>query len=157
MNYFYFDSSALVKRYAKEVGTKFVENLCQKEEVAIFISDITLAELGAAFARKLREEEITDDEYTVMLGDFRDDYLYEYFKVPINFEVLSLAVSLAKKRALRGYDAVQLACAVKVKEAVMAESHDAKITLIVADKALEKAAHAESFITMNPNTVQGGP
>ena len=155
MNYFYFDSSALVKRYAKEIGTELVENLCQKEEVAIFISDIALAELGAAFARKLREEEITDDEYTVMLDDFRDDYLYEYFKVAISFEVLNLAVSLAKKRALRGYDAVQLACAVKVKESLMTEEYEAKITFIVADKALEKAARAESFITINPNTLQG--
>jgi predicted nucleic acid-binding protein len=152
MNYFYFDSSALVKRYAKEIGARLVGNLCQKEEVAIFISDITLAELGAAFARKLREREITEVEYTVMLGDLQDDYLYEYFKVPINFEVLNLAVSLARKRALRGYDAVQLACAVKVKEAVMTEEHEAKITFIVADKTLEKTARAEGFVTINPNT-----
>ena len=150
MNYLYFDSSALVKRYAKEVGTELVENLCQKE-VAIFISDIALAELGAAFARKLREGEITEDEYTVMLGDFKDDYLYEYFKVSISFEVLNLAVSLAKKRALRGYDAVQLASAVKVKEAVMTGEHGAKITFIVADKDLEEAARTEGFVTINPN------
>jgi len=32
MNYFYFDSSALVKRYAKETGTELVENLCQISE-----------------------------------------------------------------------------------------------------------------------------
>ena len=61
MNYFYFDSSALVKRYAQEIGTELVVNLCQKE-VAIFISDIALAELGAAFARKLREGEITEGQ-----------------------------------------------------------------------------------------------
>jgi predicted nucleic acid-binding protein len=150
MNYFYFDSSALVKRYAKEIGTELVESLCQKKEVAIFISDIALAELGAAFARKLREGEITEDEYTAMLGDFKDDYFYEYFKVSISFEVLNLAVSLARKRALRGYDAVQLACAIKVKEAVMTEEHEAMVTFIVADKALEEAARAEGFITINP-------
>ena len=152
MNYLYFDSSALVKRYAKEVGTELVENLCQKE-VAIFISDIALAELGAAFARKLREGEITEDEYTVMLGDFKDDYFYEYFKVSISFEVLNLAVSLARKRALRGYDAVQLASAVKVKEAVTTEEYESRITFIVADKALEEAARAEGFGTINPNTL----
>jgi len=153
MNYFYFDSSALVKRYAKEIGAELVENLCQKEYVAIFISDIALAEIGAAFARKLREGEIAENEYTVMLGDFKDDYLYEYFKVPISFEVLNLAVSLARKRALRGYDAVQLACAVKIKEVVTTEEHEAKITFIVADKALEEAARAEGFATINPNTL----
>lgn len=152
MNYLYFDSSALVKRYAKEVGTELVENLCQKES-AILISDIALAELGAAFARKLREGEITEDEYTVMLGDFKDDYLYEYFKVSISFEVLNLAVSLARKRALRGYDAVQLASAVKVKEAVTTEEYEAKITFILADKALEEAARAEGFVTINPNAL----
>jgi predicted nucleic acid-binding protein len=85
-----------------------------------------------------------------MLGDFKDDYFYEYFKVSINFDILNLAVSLSRKRALRGYDAVQLACAIKVKEAVMTEEHEAKITFIVADKALEEAARAEGFITINP-------
>jgi predicted nucleic acid-binding protein len=150
MNYSYFDSSALVKRYAQEIGTELVENLCQKKGVAIFISDIALAELGAAFARKLREGEIIEDEYSTMLGDFKDDYFYEYFKVSINFDILNLAVSLSRKRALRGYDAVQLACAIKVKEAVMTEEHEAKITFIVADKALEEAARAEGFITINP-------
>ena len=90
-----------------------------------------------------------------MLGDFKDDYLYEYFKVSISFEVLNSAVYLARKRALRGYDTVQLACAVKVKEAVVAGEHEAKITFIVADKALEEAARAEGFITINPNTFKG--
>ena len=96
------------------IFSELVENLCQKEGVAIFISYIALAELGVAFARKLREGKIIEDEYTAMLGDFKDDYLYEYFKVSISFEVLNLAVSLARKSALRGYDVVQLACAIKV-------------------------------------------
>jgi hypothetical protein len=64
-----------------------------------------------------------------------------------------LAVSLARKRALRGYDAVQLASTVKVKEAVTTEEYEAKITFIVADKALEEAARAEGFVTINPNTL----
>jgi len=152
MNYFYFDSSALVKRYVQEIGTEVVVNLCQKE-AAIFISDIALAELGAAFARKLREGEIIEDEYTAMLGDFKDDYLYEYFKVSINFEVLNLAVSLARRRALRGYDAVQLASAVKVREIIMMEEDEAKMTFIVADRRLEESAQAEGFATINPNTL----
>jgi hypothetical protein len=32
----------------------------------------------------------------------------------------------------------------------MTEEHEAKITFIVADKALEEAARAEGFITINP-------
>jgi len=76
--------------------------------------------------------------------------------VSISFDVLNLAVSLARKRALRGYDSVQLACAIKVNEAVMTEEDEAKVTFIVADKALEEAARAEGFVTINPNTLKEG-
>jgi len=154
MTYLYFDSSALVKRYARETGTEFVERICQKENITIAISDVTIAELGATFARKLRERNMTENEYKLMLDIFLDDYSNRYFKVAVNFNVLLRAVYLAKKNSLRAYDAIQLACAVNVRETIKLSESKSDIFFVVADDALEKAANAEGFKTINPNTYE---
>jgi len=154
MNYFYFDSSALVKRYYKELGTGFVMELCQKEDNIIAVSDIAIAELGSTFARLLREENITEDKYTVILDNFINDYFEEYFKVAINFDILISATHLAKKNSLRAYDAIQLVCAVNVRETIKLGESRSDIFFVVADDALEKAANVEGFKTINPNTYE---
>jgi len=152
MNYLYFDSSALVKRYANESGTEFVLMICQKEDTTIAISDVTIAELGATFARKLREGNMTENEYKLILDIFLNDYSNRYFKVPISFKVLILAIRLAKKNSLRAYDAIQLACAIKVRSEIEAKENMVEIAFVVADKTLEKAAQVEGFVTINPET-----
>lgn len=51
---FYFDASALVKRYIAEDGTSWIEALCADEENhAIAIAHLGLVEVAAAFAAKL--------------------------------------------------------------------------------------------------------
>ena len=149
---FYFDSSALVKLYAEENGTDLVREIRQQKDTVIFLSDIAVVEFGATLARKLRERIITEDEYTTMVDDFMDDYMLEYTKVEINIDVLSLAVKLAKKNALKAYDAVQLACAIKVRSEIEVKENMVEIAFVVADKTLEKAAQVEGFITINPET-----
>ena len=151
MRYLYFDSSALVKRYYREIGTEFVKEFCQNEDNVIAISDIAIAELGATFARLLREGNIKEDKYTIILDDFINDYFEEYFKVAIDFNIFISATRLAKKNSLRAYDAIQLACAINFRETIILNESKSDIFFVVADDALEKAANAEGFKTINPN------
>jgi len=152
MTYLYFDSSALVKRYAKESGTEFVMIICQKEDTIIAISDVTIAELGSTFARKLREGNMTENEYRLMLDILLDDYSNRYYKMAIDSKVLLLAIRLAKRNSLRAYDAIQLACAINFRETISFNEPKSDIFFVVADDVLEKAANAEGFKTINPNT-----
>ena len=151
MNYLYFDSSALAKRYYEEIGTDFVNELCRQENIAIVISDITVAELGSAFAKKLREGNITEDEYIIMLDNLMKKYLKEYVRIAIDFEILVLATHLAKKNSLRAYDSVQLACAMNFRETIALREPESNVAFVVADYTLEKAAIEEGFKTINPN------
>ena len=152
MNYLYFDSSALAKRYYEERGTDLIGEICQKENIIIVISDIAVAELGSAFARKLRERNITDNEYELMLNDFVKDCLNEYLRIAISFDVLILAIHLAKRNSLKASDAIQLACAIDARETIVFNESKSDIFFVVADDALEKAANFEGFKTINPNT-----
>jgi len=62
-------------------------------------------------------------------------------------------VKLAKRNALKAYDALQLASAVLMKEGIWLNGEADKITFVVADISLEKAAQAEGFVTINPETL----
>jgi uncharacterized protein len=152
MNYLYMDSSALVKRYYNEIGSDLMEGFYQQEYTKIIISVIAVVELGSTFARKLRERNIDENKYEKILAEFMDDYVNEYIKVEVDFELLNLAVKLAKRNALKAYDALQLASAVLMKEGIWLNGEADKITFVVADISLEKAAQAEGFVTINPET-----
>jgi predicted nucleic acid-binding protein len=60
---FYFDASALVKRYMAETGTAWVESVCANDSYVIATAQIGLVEVAAAFASKRRGTFITPDEY----------------------------------------------------------------------------------------------
>lgn len=52
---YFFDSSGLTKRYAREVGSAWVENITDLASGnTIFIAEITQVEVTAAIARKMR-------------------------------------------------------------------------------------------------------
>lgn len=65
-------------------------------------------------------------------------------------EVLDGAMILAKKYALRGYDAVQLAAALDANKELLAAGLPALI-VVSADGELNTAAIAEGLEVANPN------
>lgn len=58
----FFDTSALVKRYHREVGTDVVEAVFSDHSTTRMISDIGVIECYSAFARKVRTGDITEEE-----------------------------------------------------------------------------------------------
>ncbi|MET0650007.1 MAG: type II toxin-antitoxin system VapC family toxin [Pyrinomonadaceae bacterium] len=60
MGIYFFDSSALVKRYASEAGTAWLISITDPAAAnSIYISRITGAEVIAAITRKVRNVEVT--------------------------------------------------------------------------------------------------
>lgn len=55
MAVYFFDSSALVKRYVQETGSAWVIGLTDKQaQNPIYIAGITVVEITAAMARRVR-------------------------------------------------------------------------------------------------------
>jgi predicted nucleic acid-binding protein len=60
------------------------------------------------------------------------------------------AIDLTRRRKLRGYDAVHLACALFLQETLL--SHDLSSPVVLsADQELSAAAQAEGLRTDDPN------
>ena len=147
---FYLDSSALVKRYAVETGTEWVRALCSKPDYVIAVALIGLVEVAAAVAGKLRGGIIDQATGDVILTGLKADAVTQYLLLDVNQYVVDEAIELTGRRRLRGYDAVHLACALRLNRALM-DHRLSSLTLVAADNDLLKAAQAEGLETENPN------
>lgn len=147
MAVFFFDSSAIVKRYVAETGSAYVDSLADlKSRNSIYLAGITRVEVASAFARRIRA---AGDARTA-LTLFQHDLTNTYFIIDITFHLLSEAMRLATQYALRGYDAVQLAAALTANGMALSSGLP-PITLVSADAELNDAAQAESLNVEDPN------
>lgn len=68
----FIDTSALVKRYAKEKGSEKVDELFQKEK-DVWISQLSIVELLSALHRKAREKELLPEDVSIARAAFSRD------------------------------------------------------------------------------------
>lgn len=76
---YFFDTSALVKRYHEEQGTDNIDIIFTESTDALVISNITIAELTSAFARKKEEGFIDDNALQHCLSSFSRDLLESFW------------------------------------------------------------------------------
>ncbi|MGD9890941.1 MAG: type II toxin-antitoxin system VapC family toxin [Dehalococcoidia bacterium] len=151
---FYGDSSALVKQYIREVGSaRIIELTAPAAGNRIYTALVTGAEIVAAVARRLRAGSITDSDATVAITAFRNQFRAQYGIVPVTDRIVERAMDLAEAHGLRGYDAIQLSCALVTRDR-LATRRTPVLTFLSADSSLNAAAAAEGLIVENPNSYQ---
>lgn len=148
---YFFDSSATVKRYAIEIGSKWVfAHLRPSAGNVIFVAWITGAETVAALARKRKGNYLTSPEAAKAINRFQRHFALRYQKITITDNIISAAMNYADKYELRGYDAIQLATAKEVEKELQAVGTSGLI-FVSADNELNDAAQAEGLTVENPN------
>ena len=148
---YYFDSSALVKRYVTEVGTEWVRSLVTPAGGNLSLTScVTTIEVRSALARRRRDGAILQDEHTFALEALRVHSLSQYRLVELDASVASLAGDLLERYPLRAYDAVQLASVLIIARALTGTGLTAPIFLTADDRLLD-VARAEGLPADNPN------
>lgn len=152
MSVYFFDSSAIVKRYVKETGTGWVIGITNPAKGdGIYVARIAGVEVISAITRRGRSGDISQAAMDSARTDFRNDFAREYRILEITPALIMRAMSLAESHALRGYDAVQLAAAaLEVNDRCLVLAMPV-LTLISADNALNTAAMAEGLAVDDPN------
>jgi predicted nucleic acid-binding protein len=146
-----FDSSAVVKRYAPERGSAWVKSIVQPTSGnSVYLAQIGVVEIAAPLSRKVRTNELRREEYAAALGLFLADVRNAEFILPINDQIIELAVDLTGCHPLRGYDAVHLATAVTLNTALR-EADTLPLVFVAADTRLCEAAGREGLLSENPN------
>ena len=144
---FFLDTSTVLKRYVQETGTAWVQALAAPTvRHSLFVVRITLAETVAAITRRERGGSITPQDAATAVADFQLDFAHQYRVVEVSAGLVAQAATLARRHALRGYDAVQLAAALEI------HATDSSLTLLSADAELNTAATAEWLSVEDPNS-----
>ena len=140
---YYLDTSALVKRYYEEQGSAWVHSLFQLENV-LMVSKVAYAELLAALARKRREKELTEVNFTRAAESFQQEWK-EFVVAEVTEAVFADLLALVKRHPLRGFDAIHLCTALWFHKRLKAD-----ILFVCADRNLCATAETEGFGVHNP-------
>ncbi len=150
VNHFYFDTSALVKNYITETGSHWVQSALRSDQTVVLTSSLTSIEGVCAFARRLREKLLSEDDLTQLCALFRYDFLHRYSVLVVDHLVLNKAQQLALLHPLRAYDAVHLATASLVQQR-LTRAGEPPLVFVCADERLLAFAQAEGMLFENPN------
>ena len=157
MAVYFFDSSALVKRYLSETGSTWVEQVTDpKSGNKIYIASITGVELVSALMKSVRSTQsplpLIDAKRAI--ADFRNDFDNQYELFGVTDSLVRRAMELPEKHKLRGYDAVQLAAALTIHalsaQLGIAATGVAPLVMVACDDELLHSAQSEGLATEDP-------
>lgn len=151
MTVYYLDTSAVVKRYAQEVGTAWITALTDPASGHdLYTVRLTGPEPISALFRKARSGEVLADEAARSARSFRADWQHQYQIVEVDASVAEQAMELAEMRGLRGYDAVHLAAAVALQD-IRQAIRLPPLTFVSSDAQQLHAALERGFPVEDPN------
>jgi predicted nucleic acid-binding protein len=155
MAIYFFDTSALVKRYITEPGSAWIRQICEARDSltdaqsnVIFISEITIVESAAAFAILVRTDIIPKRKGKDAYGKFVDQIEREYRVIGLTRALVRAAADLTQNYPLKAYDAMQLAIALDTKN--LLKANGITLVFVSGDDQLLQAARAEGMSTENP-------
>jgi hypothetical protein len=157
---YFFDSSAIVKRYHYEAGSPWVRSICDpRTHPPLYLAQLAHVEVVAALYRTGRRERLHPSFINSLVSIFERHLAMSdpsqrtpiYRIVPISITVTDLAAFLCKRYSglsphpLRSLDAIQLAAAMLAATASGEEIH-----FVTADIRLAEIATLEGFTVVNP-------
>ena len=148
---FFFDSSALVKRYLSEQGSAWVQGVVNP--VAgneVFVVRITHVEVASALARRRKNGLIDSATADAILARVALDFLGGLAVIEVTQPLIGDAVRLVALHDLRAYDGIQLSACNQLNLQRQALGL-IPATFVCSDMALNAVAAANGLTIENPN------
>ena len=142
MTHYFFDSSALIKRYHPEKGSDKVNKIMDSEDY-LMISSVGMVEFCSAINRKKNQRKITQEDFEFAIWQFFNDVRTRFFVVGLEGYRIAIANDMVFKHNITSFDAVQLASCIHV-------GISGDIVFVSADKDLLEAAKSEGLKVLNP-------
>lgn len=148
---YFFDTSALVKRYHREAGTGVVDAAFDESDATRMISDISVIEFYSAFAKKLRVEEIAEEDFRETVKAFAEEIQNDriqlaYFGDHEKKEAVALIEKYGSSGNLRTLDAMHLALMRSVGTEVITH-------VFCADRQFAEVIEKEGFCVIDPEQI----
>jgi predicted nucleic acid-binding protein len=94
MNFYFYDSSALVKRYVNETGSSYVSALIDSDESVNYLARITQVEVYAAINRRNGNMNFSPRDISRMLSIFQRELDVLFQSIVITRELIRKASEL---------------------------------------------------------------
>ena len=147
----FLDSSGLVKPYIAETGSTWVQSVTNSASGnECYIAQITGAEMVSAVTRCLRRGDLTPADAATALAGFEADFRQNLVLLENPLPRVRDAMTLIRRHGLRGYDALQLAVALHLRDRGRPFGRPDPL-FITADRELTVAALAEGLAADDPN------
>ena len=152
---YFLDTSALAKRYHKEIGSQYMDRILEEVGSRSLISNLSIVELESVLAIKTRTGEIDQRSLDIARRRFRADLARQRLLVaPAVHEghfqsARKLLVLYGVAEGLRTLDALQLAVALDLQRAGQIS------VLVAADQRLCRVAVLAGCAAVNPE--RSGP
>jgi len=144
MPFYYFDTTALVKRYSRERGTRTVNALLVKRGKTVILGTSSITELYSVLAAKAREGELTRDDWYSVIYKFEaesDRGLFHYV-APSSRTFVATKRLILEYPFLRASQAIHLALAVELKPL--------RLSLVSSDRQLLELCRPHGIKPINP-------
>ena len=153
MTRFYFDASALVKRYYVERGSQVVNDIFHRVPKDRMMSLLLGAgEIISVLVRRRNDGSISSETYTKAVSQIRREVLMpgEFVLESATDELVQRSFAFIDPYSINATDAVVLRSALDASEALRAQGET--LVLVTADARLVRAAQAEGLTTFNPES-----
>ena len=148
---YFFDTSALSKYYLDEIGSNWIEQIIDAQPPnEIIIAEVTGAEMIAALTRRRRQGRISLTDAVLVMTVFKNHFRLKFHTNTVSSSVVNEAMRLAETQGLRGYDSIQLSCALASNEELMTAG-SLPLVFVSADATLNLAAQQEGLMVDDPN------
>ena len=137
----YLDTSALLKKYFRETGSKEVIDSWRAAN-EIVSSSVAYAEAMASLHRKRRETRISTKTIANILDAFQRDW-ESFIRIEVTDDLNESINRITATYSLRGFDAIHLASALLIYERIPEDFHFACF-----DRILLQAAQGEGLETL---------
>lgn len=141
---YFFDTSALVKRYHEEPGTARVDESVEDEANDVIVSTLLVIETASAFRRKRNRGDVSEREMNQLLGAFFNEALDASVIVPVEESMLAFSFDLVLEDDLRTLDSLQLSAGRSLDRELDG------VTFVTADESLAAVAERHGLATVVP-------
>ncbi len=144
MPHYYFDSTALVKRYSRERGTRIVNAIVAKRDKPVILGTPAICELYSVVALKAREGELTRDDWYSVIYKFEAESergLFHYI-TPSSRTYSATKQLIMDHPHLRAPQAIHLALALELKPL--------RLALVSADRQILELCRPYGIKPINP-------
>ncbi|MBI1820379.1 MAG: type II toxin-antitoxin system VapC family toxin [Nitrospirae bacterium] len=144
MAYFFFDTTALAKRYSLELGTHKINEILNEKKSHVVLAECTVTELFSTLNKKVRRADITRDDFYTIVYKFESEMEHGLFQ----FIDMTPTVIKNSKLLLLQHSFLRYATALQLAYAI--EIFALKPTIVASDIHFLDICKISGFKILNP-------